>query len=157
MNPNTPQLDLPEEFGITPVYGFRSWGLSNGCLSSLNYKLDWKPGEMVVAECKRCAQPPSLDRCGDYGRGCGIYASHRVENLSFLHWQSFIRPFWGVVEGWGKVVWHKDGWRAKFARVLALIDTGPISRTMADQYDVPCIPQGRLYEMYPPQVQWRMS
>lgn len=147
---------LPEEFGITPVRGYRSWAVSPANhLMSVNFAFVWNK-EVVSADCAYCSDPPSKERHDRYGRGCGIYAMHRPEPLHAITWRAiYAPPIWGAVEGWGRVIWHRDGWRAQFARVLALVLTDDISATISKAYGIPCLPVGEFISTYPPEVPWR--
>lgn len=157
---------LPEEFGITPVRGYRMWSVLNTVrLASLNFDLVWEPGKVTEAQCfNNCSSPPSVGRCGNYGKGCGIYAVHRSERIGPMSAYSLAPPrmtavstwVWGVVEGWGRVVWHKDGWRAQYARPVAISATSRLAETVSKTYSIPCLRNGVLLREFPPQVPWSL-
>ena len=108
-------------FGIR---AYRVWQIRAGRLQGL--RVIWEQPELT-AECGRGAGrdevPHSDGRCGP--PACGIYAAKRPEMLL----RSFSLAFagaMGLVELTGKVVEHRDGYRALHAHVVALglIDGG---------------------------------
>lgn len=145
---------LPKEFGITPLRGYRCWAIKdNRRLSSTNFVMPWEPGKPVEASCQRCGNPPSTWHCGVIGRGCGIYAWHRPEYLDSIARFSPYRV-WGVVEGWGRVVWHENGWRAQFGRMVALAESDR-GVSLAEIYGVPCMSYTSLITAFPPTEPWK--
>lgn len=112
------------------IHGLRRWslGLEDGRirLGSSYTNFWWEPGGVpTTATCsegslRRRHKPPGK-RCG-----CGLYALHpgrgsasevlQAENLHGLPSEVY-----GIVEAWGRVEVHETGFRAEFARPVALI------------------------------------
>lgn len=94
--------------------------------------------------------PPSRD-CG-----CGLYAWHTLTRLAVYDEQRRMNALFGgsgrelrvfgAVAGWGRVITHRDGWRAEKARVLAFAvkEDTPFMRHLGDMlkgmYGVPLVP-----------------
>lgn len=86
---------------------------------------------------------------------CGIYAaSSLAATLEVSRTRSHLQLVLGIVQGWGRVVEHDDGWRAEFARPVALLRGTPsvtarlwppsrrrarLMEALAQAYDVPLI------------------
>ena len=113
------------EFGITPVRGYRKWDIRGGRLVSC-YNQVWPlraPAQAGCAHCSGAGLPiPSGTRHGHFaGEGCGLYAWSAPELVEHQHPLLGRRiGCWGVVEGWGRVVGHEQGFRALYMRPLAL-------------------------------------
>lgn len=141
--------DRPDE-PLLPgvVQGFRTWGLSldpsgtPGLMGSGETR--WQQGgEATVASCVPPRgfesthpqdEPAPVGDCS-----CGLYASHpwaRDPNADFLRVDGMgLEPdeVFGVVEAWGRIEVHADGFRAEFARPIALF-----ARTGAElEWNVP--------------------
>ena len=117
------------------IHGVRTWSLvwtSDGDLALAGYGGSaWESGGQAThAEClggtgADCRHPPEHD-CG-----CGLYARHaftdEARELAFgppdrSEGASAFEPdAAGVVEAWGKVELHRGGFRAEFARPIALV------------------------------------
>ena len=78
---------------------------------------------------------------------CGLYAYH---SLSLGGYDgrlaqtdtADLRIVWGAVAGTGRVLAYRDGWRAEFARPVAILhESRPDAqlRGMADQLDIPLV------------------
>jgi len=95
--------------------------------SALRVKLE--PGSTPVAPAGHLVPDPDCS--------CGFYA---VTNDSDLPRN---RGIPAVVEGWGRVQMHRNGWRAQFARVTALVAEGWRDgrrlRRVADRYGAPIL------------------
>ncbi len=128
------------------LHGVRTWALSpdrSGTIRLGGYAgRHWRQaGETTWAECERWGgQTPRLHTApAPHGRCfCGLYALHpwAIDRIPFWRslspwqlspWQS---QYWvgglgivGIVEAWGRVHVHAEGFRAQYARpvVLALI------------------------------------
>ncbi|MGH8933232.1 MAG: hypothetical protein ACRDZO_22015 [Egibacteraceae bacterium] len=120
-----------------PFYGWRSWIVRRDRLSSLYVPTLWpadgplraeclvgdtegfRPagwGQHAVGEDATCAECPALN-CT-----CGIYAGTllaEVRQVSYA--RSHLHLAFGIVQGWGRVVEHERGWRAEYARPVALL------------------------------------
>lgn len=104
------------------VLGFRGWRVApSGLLMSAAADDGWVPGENV-ATCPREMHPAPQTGCG-----CGLYAHYELGQVPAS--VSFDRNNGGIlvgaVAGWGRVILHPDGWRAEFAKVIALFRRGP--------------------------------
>jgi hypothetical protein len=119
------------------VLGFRGWKVApSGLLMSAGVSDGWLPGENYAA-CSRGLHPAPQKGCG-----CGLYAHYSLEDLSnSVNWGDESGTIVGAVSGWGRVILHPDGWRAQYARVLALFRQGPAAALeRAEQvYNVPVV------------------
>ena len=102
------------------VYGLRLWRVVAGAdgerLVSPDHRTEWPVGgEPIAARCARHDHPAPAAGCG-----CGVYAWHPRPATArrVLQWRWF-QP--GIVEAWGGVEVHLDGFRAERARVHALV------------------------------------
>jgi hypothetical protein len=115
---------------IEPVVGWRAWavcGQADGArLRSVVYDTLWRPGEALVADCRRWpsllpkrlrpAHSPPSARCA-----CGIYAATEPETLAdylegFRRYQlGLFQRVFGRVRLWGSVVACEQGWRSSHA------------------------------------------
>jgi hypothetical protein len=109
---------------VVALTGYRSWRVAGGRLLSPFVPCRWEGRELHAA----CWD---ANRILQQGRGwlaaphaspdprcqCGIYAWDRAGLRTY-----YGESWWcdGVVSGWGRVVVHRDGWRAEHARVAAL-------------------------------------
>lgn len=126
-NPTAPPaLDLPTEKREMPVVGYRGWkwatkfrlGLgTRGHLASHAMGPGWRHATETAA----CASGmPHLSP--DPGCGCGLYVIANLDELD-THITIDDSMVVGAVLGWGRVVQHgREGWRAQYARILALLD-----------------------------------
>jgi hypothetical protein len=134
---------------MSPLVGYREWAVRSAAgreptLASLFYATEWPPDGVLEARCFRPlamhqlfsnqARTPTR-RCE-----CGIHAYARSD---FTPWLGLggIRVR-GIVSGWGRYVRGTVGWRARYARILALLDhpeyPEPVMR-LAARYDVPVL------------------
>jgi hypothetical protein len=131
------------------VQGFRTWRLSLDRLStpSLIGQGDtrWeRDGRPTVASCLPPREFEPNHAPGERspaGRcSCGLYASHpwsRDPNSDFMRVDGMgLEPedVFGVIEAWGRIEVHDDGFRAEFARPIALFSR----RDAAFDWKVPC-------------------
>ena len=140
---------LPAEMTIDTLRGYRFWTAGrSGYLSSAN-SFVWAPGEWAEAECISCTVVPAQDACqGSYGHGCGLYAAGSPSRVD-KHFP------WGVIEAKGRIVVHDAGFRAQYARVIALVRPSEDKHLRAVEaagrrYDVPVLPEESLLAEYPP-------
>lgn len=99
---------------IQAAIGYRSWHVStHGELSSLTAAGAWRPG-VNRASCHRGLRhdAPAPD-CE-----CGLYALHRHRDRGWM--PSGTNAVHGAVAAWGDLEIHDTGFRAEFARVVAL-------------------------------------
>lgn len=117
---------LPVEQREMPVIGYRAWtyeekfdmgvGLKSR-LKSTGLDYHWKKGKNV-ATCKTGAAHDAPDQHCQ----CGLYVLASLKELD-SHVQMGKRVVVGAVMGWGRVVQHgTEGWRAQYAKILALLD-----------------------------------
>lgn len=113
-----------------PAIGYRVWRVTGNRLRSLTAPSVWEPGVKKVAICG--GDEPSRALAGEFFRlprrghrspeprcQCGIYAHHR---LSDALRQASLGPRYcaGAVCSWGRLVIHKEGFRAEFAALIGL-------------------------------------
>lgn len=146
------------------VLGFRMWPITPNGLGAATNRPGWEPGINTA----KCAQPEA-DTSSVRGMRyfyvdtrlkqphtaphrdchCGLYAWGTLDQLNDYRYDPGM-SIYGAVAGWGKVISHKQGWRAEKVRVLAFAvrqDTPfmrAIAQTIADQYKVPLVPYDML-------------
>jgi hypothetical protein len=154
-----PPEPLPEETIIDSLRGYRYWAMEDDRLVSAHH-LVWPAGEWAVATCDNCKVVPSQNACAGYGYGCGLYAASTPTGEIRFH------GIWGVIEAKGRIVMHARGFRAEYARVIALARpesknegrSGLVAqrrldaRRVALAYGVPLLPAAQLVAEYPPDV-----
>ena len=121
-----------------PVLGYRAWLIERRCdgyrLRSVLSSAQWAstPGGWTVAECRPQAGGGSPLVWHDQASvphqncTCGLYAYH---SLSIGGYDArLVQPdsaeigiVWGAVVGAGQVLVYRDGWRAQFARPVAIL------------------------------------
>lgn len=122
--PSPPPLPLPTEKREMPVVGYRAWGFSSKfriglgrdvALKSTGVDHHWSVGANHATCNHDHAAPQQSCHCGYY-----VLASlDEVEKHQTLNDGVVV----GAVMGWGKVVQHgREGWRAEFAKIIALLD-----------------------------------
>jgi hypothetical protein len=117
--------------GIEPILACRAWGLDDRgpALRSMVQGVAWPADGAMRAECLAPASGPpvqsSHDRTPDVLCRCGIWGLAFPEELR----RQADNPWlvYGTVELWGRVVAGTKGWRAEFARPVALLACGPPS------------------------------
>ena len=122
-NPPWPVSSVPDL--INYVGGWREWYLlpiarlsqEAKLYSGYNLMLDhpphWPFRGCVESVCAQGEMSPCNSEGHQVGHGCGIYAYK--ENNGF-----WVAPCWGKVALWGRIVEHKDGYRAQYAYPLEL-------------------------------------
>lgn len=126
---NPPQLQLPSGRREQPVVGYRAWIPSHRqrlgmereitmCATAANYV--WKLGRNQ-ASCT--AHQASEDhQAPEPWCSCGFWVLSTLDQLED-HLTVMPHMVVGAVMGWGKVVQHGEvGWRAQYAKPLALLD-----------------------------------
>ena len=101
---------------VRPALGFRSWVVDqHGVLRPISAVGTWTPG-VNHAECHRGLRhrAPAAD-CE-----CGLYALHEFGDRTWAPPGPDVVH--GAVIGWGDVEVHETGFRAEFARVVALAE-----------------------------------
>ena len=143
---------LPGGARPAPVVGYRFWrpepGEGGAVLRSVFSAQAWDAG----ATRARCPRLPPWPVAGvlipSPSCDCGLYAFRSRADMvraatsamrAVLAERSPIAE--GAVVGWGPIVQHGcEGWRAAFARPVALLDTGhPLLEAAARRYRVPLL------------------
>ena len=123
------------EFGIAALRGYRKWDIRGGRLVSC-YNQVWPlraPARLLRALLRAGLPIPSGTRHGHFaGQGCGLYAWSAPELVERRTrcWAG-VSGAGEVVEGWGRVVEHEQGFRALYMRPLAL---SPCSRPTSSSW-----------------------
>ena len=114
-----------------PIYGLRAWAIhwrgGDAYLGGPIQGTGWRAGgKATEARCSNSRLP--RHRAPAPECGCGLYAYHPdKESCRALHWPDDDGPLGavvGVVEAWGRVELHADGFRAQKARPVAIARTG---------------------------------
>lgn len=144
-----PAKELPTEKREMPVVGYRAWNWTQkfklgygikGRLFSTAFQTDWKGGQ-ETAFCMGGSGHPGP--APDPNCACGLYVLANMDELDD-HVSINDSLVVGAVVGWGKVIQHgREGWRAQYARILALLDCKfsdaqlKNTREAAKEYKVP--------------------
>lgn len=96
------------------VVGWRSWGWDGSSLRGVYSP--WPSSEMV-ATCRHCDVVPSWDHV------CGIYAVTTPTQTHVFYGRDSVV---GIVEMWGDVIQHQNGYRASHARITDLWVNDPV-------------------------------
>lgn len=148
---------------LDTLRGYRSWAeWEHGTWVMRSHdRFPWPPGEWAKARCKNCetaGRPvPVFGKCRSYGYGCGLYAASTPD-------VGVRSGIWGVLEAKGRIVSHEFGFRAEYARPVAL--ARPARRVVHSEYsmteiidaaigiarvyDIPILPEEQLEAEYPP-------
>lgn len=126
------------------LVGFRCWRMPYGAprLQSAISNHAWRPG-VNEATCDTIGHAAPHPHCQ-----CGLYAFHRPTPLG-----ASPRELAGAIAAFGDIEVYEDGFRAQYARVIALArlpDTPVPTReaeTIAAHYDVPLLTWERLHEL----------
>ena len=113
-NPLDPRVSAEKR--EEPVVGYRCWYCASGRLDSVGVSHTWEPGENVAS--KRGGAP-------------GFWVLRTLEDAS-LAADSYAAVIVGVVQGYGRVVEHRRGWRCQYARVVALSRRLAFADTVSD-------------------------
>jgi hypothetical protein len=154
-NQSTPERELPHGQRPLPVVGYRSWKLwqtAGGVTLKSLYKSGHWPVGVTRARCLHCAAwmvnqhpVPNLScECGLYAFSTPVEAARKIEQPLGAVSGASDQPVsvWGAVVGWGRLIQHgSQGWRAQYARPVALLDSGhALLETAAARYGVPLLP-----------------
>lgn len=153
-NQSTPERELPHGQRLLPVVGYRTWKLCQTA-DGVGLKSVFKSGHWAVgvtrARCQHCAAwmvnqhpVPNLScECGLYAFSTPVEAVRQIERPLGAICGACDEPMsvWGAVVGWGRLVQHgRQGWRAEYARPVALLDTGhALLEAAAARYGVPLL------------------
>jgi hypothetical protein len=130
------------------IHGLRVWNISwkDGMLALTGQaqQVPWRAKEPTKAKC----QSHRRHRAPREGCGCGLYALHPTRNSAKQAFRPSdagygLQRVAGIVEAWGTVEVHKEGFRAEYARPFALIlprelagtDVGALIEQLATRYD----------------------
>lgn len=122
--------EIPD--GITPLVGIRGWRYKDGKLWSCYRDVEWPVGSPLNSECihplafpyiegghkeKSKQHAPPTRTCT-----CGIYALNEWEPSN----PKSVRPWpsdaiTGLIHGWGHIVLGSKGFRAQYAKPIALV------------------------------------
>lgn len=130
-------LGRTNRLGHRPILGFRTnyiAGLATGsgpalCLQSMRGTHQWQPG----VNASRCLRGyDNSHQAPARGCTCGFHAWHDLRPLECLDELSasayvMLRVILVGVAASGTVQIHRRGWRAQFARIVALCDEIPVS------------------------------
>jgi hypothetical protein len=147
-----------------PIIGYRAWAPQAEPLRLMGVvkAVEWDPGD-VVATCKvpgahklgRSHSAPAID-CA-----CGLHAYYTLEQVELdaglprgesLYGGLTPRPLriLGAVVGWGRMVMCVDGWRAEYARPVALAyeeRSATLGRRIGGEYGVPVVARENLEQV----------
>jgi hypothetical protein len=112
------------------IYGLRTWRVrwsaSRPVLSGVFQSAGWADRlEPTKARCRGAGMARSTHDAPDPNCRCGIYGMHPSQIGEWFEMTR--RPFdWGpsvhgIVEAWGRVELHEDGFRAEYARPHAMV------------------------------------
>ena len=102
-------MSSPEDALDQPVIGFRVWRIDGEDLVAVGGER-WPVGDNVAACRRNPRHAPPESACG-----CGIYALH--EPIDQAIWPGHVI---GAVVAWGSLQVHLDGFRAQYARPIAI-------------------------------------
>ena len=139
----------------TPLIGFRDWRVRVEPLrlTGVIHAVGW-PLDDVVATCRVVEGLHSWDALHGAPRAdctCGLYGRHELAEvpkaIPLAHHIYGVRVI-GAVVGWGRMVIHERGWRAEFAKPVALAygpsDLRRITADLADEYGIPVVAASEL-------------
>ena len=155
-------LDMNE-----PVVGYRAWLIEPGCdgyqLYSMLASGQWAmtPGAWTGAVCRPQVGsgsplvPHDQTSVPHPDCTCGLYASH---SLSVGGYDGrLVQPdsaeigiVWGAVVGAGRVLVYPDGWRAQFARPVAILQGSGSERHvrgLSDRLGIPTAPSSHIVRL----------
>lgn len=127
----------------SPVIGYRSWrivqdpfNVPNALTPRFRGSVPWRPGTNTARCQKDLSHEAPVSDCM-----CGLYAYHDagLTGADYVNGNVLV----GAVVGWGAMEVYADGWRAEYARIVALANTVHSERTIrevAALYDVPVLP-----------------
>ncbi|HEX4363935.1 MAG TPA: hypothetical protein VHZ75_05240 [Solirubrobacteraceae bacterium] len=148
-----------------PLVGFRRWGVRrSGLYSGIFVAGRFVPTPaltMVAPRVRPMPWPPHEDRVAKCFALRGHEAPYSACNCGFSAYYELPEEpdlpapdaVWGVIAGWGRLVEHELGFRAQFARAVALLDDynpldfarpGKRLRDAAEAYGIPLLPRDEL-------------
>jgi hypothetical protein len=128
----------------TIVLGFRLWKERYNDLHAYFHKYLWVPGKNIfthsMLDIERSSPTPHKEftRCQ-----CGLYGFTDINELARL----IDRPaVIGLVAGWGRVIIGTKGWRAQYAKPIAIFDVDKVHtldsstlQQLSERYLVPLV------------------
>lgn len=160
-------FEVPD--AIEPMVGYRGWVYENGHLYSCYRKVEWPIDRPLTSDCISPSWRVSNDpyRGHKVGRhyepvkecSCGIYGLHEYPRVfdvkpdgnrrkSMKPWPSY--AITGVIQGWGHMVVGTKGFRAEYAKPVALVARprsqkwGPVVRELAEIYRIDIVDANEL-------------
>jgi hypothetical protein len=148
-----------------PLMGFRRWGCRRGALySGIFVAGRFVPNPalaMIAPRAKPVPWPVGEDRPAKCFALRGHEAPHRDCNCGFSAYYTLpAEPglpapdaLWGAISSWGRIVECERGFRAQYARPIALLDRhnpldygerGGRAAAAAEAYGIPLLPQAEL-------------
>ncbi|HEY9289227.1 MAG TPA: hypothetical protein VIT43_14530 [Candidatus Dormibacteraeota bacterium] len=152
---------------MEPAIGYRAWRMSESRLLSLVTPLVWEPQQVQKARClsdtivapylrdpwrSLLPQHPSpSSSCS-----CGFYAAYRLADVMKSRFGRNARCL-GAIAAWGRVVLHREGFRAESVQLLGLLlpakdaSSGDIANTVPTvgrAYGVPVFLKAEDLEAY---------
>lgn len=154
---------------MEPAIGYRAWRISNSRLVSMVTPLVWQPRQVQKARCLgetivgpylrdpwRSLLPPHPSPSASCS--CGYYAAYRLADiLKSRFGRAQNARCLGAIAAWGRVVLHREGFRAESVRLLGLLlpakdaTSGDIANTVPTvgrAYGVPVFLNARDLEAY---------
>lgn len=145
-----------------PIVGFRAWEIETDTkgprLGSTGRDGSWwEEGKDLRAACGPNAPVGSHDSVPGYHCTCGFYARRSLSKVSTGYNFNNVRFAFGAALLWGRLVAHYEttvsyvgpertltGWRAEWARPLALLDTAifqdnPDLPKLSERYQIPVL------------------
>jgi hypothetical protein len=132
------------EFWIEPLVGYRTWRMSEDLeIKAVAHDIVWPVVEDAAAIClkqhPRRADGSALHRPNDVPVKtcmCGFYGYWTIDDLRTRSlWTDKVIAVRGAVVGWGKAWTAEYGWRAKYARPVALLDWPERRRLVQNPFD----------------------
>ena len=136
-------MSVPD--AIAPVEGYRAWAIGLGRLWSpaAPVKEAWPVPEPLRARCLAGPGNPLFPRpatvrhrAPDPACGCGIYGMWEPWEIGPVAVPPTFQLVLGRVEGWGRVVVGRRGWRAAVARPVELYVPPSWSEATTRQVDL---------------------
>lgn len=123
--------------GITPLVGYRGWTVKNDKLWSAYPEVrsvEWPTHQPLQSECISPLRIPAAD---EHDRRtpsapkhyysphidctCGIYALHEFPKRGGMTPWPRYKSVTGMIHGWGKIIVGDKGFRAQYAKPIALV------------------------------------
>lgn len=115
-----------------PLFAYRAWKVRDSGLYSFSGRRAWPDDEPHAALCwKNFFAIGRGHRAPGSGCNCGLYAWRDLPQERYT--PRGLRPVWGVVELVGKVAVHALGYRAQYARPVA-VEYAPGVDAVAERY-----------------------